>query len=211
MVPFSDPNDLAFKRAILEIDILTRLAKYKCPHVLVLRDFFIIEQDPAQAHKSQAIVLVYEPFEVSIEEIGLFRSTSALHHWAEHEIDEISMQMVNALRILEREGIFHNDVRGSNIYYSPQKMSYLLANFSEASIGVPVYKGVPAFKNGAHAENDLYGMARTLACALELDLWNVDPSRPKRGNYAASVTKQLARGVPASEIEDMNDEAKGID
>lgn len=74
--------------------------------------------------------------------------------------------MVNALRVLEREQIYHNDIRGSNIYYSKQKMSYLLGNFAESSVGIPVYKGVPVFKNGVHANNDLFGMARTITCAL---------------------------------------------
>jgi hypothetical protein len=86
-VPFKSTDDPEFKRAIVEIYILQELNSKYCPNITRLEDFFIKEWDVSPEEKVQCVVLVFEPFEASLEEIGIYRTFSANTYWSNEEMD----------------------------------------------------------------------------------------------------------------------------
>jgi serine/threonine protein kinase len=111
-----------------EINTYLTVSRLLCRNLHSIRKHFVVmPQEEVVDYYSHVAVL--EPVASSLSIIIRNRRKEGLL-WSFHEFCALFDDLVEGLCVLHGNGLTHNDIRPSNVYYSSQKDCFLLGSFS---------------------------------------------------------------------------------
>lgn len=111
-----------------EINTYTAIARINSKHLHTIRKHFCVlpEQEVIDFCSHVAVL---EPITTNLSGIIKHRRKEA-KMWTFHEFHKLFSELVEGVHALHSNGLTHNDIRPSNVYYSAEKDCYLLGSFS---------------------------------------------------------------------------------